>query len=390
MINDQNDQPPSSPDVYPEPGYEIYLNPRLPGMEPIDRQGRQWKWVDRPLPDSTQGHEISVTAIGYSPNGDQVVSLDVDETMILWDADQGVPIKRINDAPHGVCSLQVSPDGNLVVIGIDHVREIKAVVWDLRSEQQRYTLPKRGDDYAGIVISPSARPALLTAEGNDLTVWDLESGQLRQTLRGHTGPIRSIAVVPDGSLALTASADATVKVWDLSKGKERFTFRKHTGMVYGVAVSADGQTVVSISTDQTLRVWDLMTGRQRHVFDNVSAEYLVQIRSDSRIAISRGERGMRVWDLAHKAWRIKVDIFLEDCLDTIALVPNSSLAVFTMEDWLTGYYYMLHVIDTDSGEVVYSYRNNSSINCFAIAPSGKTIVIGDMDGKVHFLDLIQS
>lgn len=389
MNNAENQPLPQ--DTYPEPGYWINVTSPPAGAEQGEKQASPGRIVFRPQLDSIEGHDSPIAAVAFFPGGDKVVSLDINWGLIVWGANLGVPIQRyqLDENLGSVRSLQVSPDGRLLIVDIySSFDNIQCAVWDLQSEQMRYTLPGKANFYTGVIIIATPKPAIVALEGSDLTVWDLESGRLLHTLGGHTRPIRAVTVVPNSTLVLTASEDATIKLWDISTGQERVTYHHHTSMVLDVVVSADGRLAASSSTDNTLQLWDVRTGQTVHVFENFFNHYLC-MQTQGRMLISRSEDRFKVWNLDRKEQTISVEVFTEDILDGVGIIPNSNLAFFVMDDWLTGYHYMLHVFDMECGEVIASFRDSNRINHYAVAPSGKMIALGDFDGKVHFVDCFE-
>ena len=378
-------------DTYPEPGYWIYRNPTLFSAEQDSTPVDLARIIFRPQLDSVEGHDCPVAAVAFLPNGDQAVSLDINKGLIIWDAKQGVPIQRYQLDEHlgSITSVQVSPDGRLLIVDIySSSNNIKCAAWDLQSQTMRYTIPGNGGFGASGIIAPGPQPALLYPEGSVLNVWDLESGNLRHTLQGHTRSIGAVTPVPNSPLVLIASGDSTIKLWDISTGQERASYHHHTSPVSDVVISAYGRLAASRSSDRKLILWDIGTGQTVHVFENIY-DYSLCMQTQGNMLISCNEDRFTVWDLARKARCMTVEVFSEDILGQVEILPDSHLAFFIMDDWLTSYQYMFHVLDMERGEVIASFRASNSIYQCAVSPSGKMIALGDNDGKVHFVDFLE-
>ncbi|CCA67678.1 related to WD40-repeat protein (notchless protein) [Serendipita indica DSM 11827] len=84
-----------------------------------DRTIRLWDAATgQPLGEPLRGHEHSVTAVGFSPDGSQIVSGSSDRTIRLWDAATGQPLGeplRSHEAP--VYAVGFSPDATQIVSG---------------------------------------------------------------------------------------------------------------------------------------------------------------------------------------------------------------------------------------------------------------------------------
>jgi WD40 repeat protein len=151
-----------------------------------------------------------------------------------------------------------------------------------------------------------------------------------------------VAVTADGRFAVSASEDRTLKVWDLGTGQARRSLKGHTSRVYCVAVTADGRFAVSASEDRTLKVWDLGTGQARRNLEGHTAEVSgVAVTADGRFSVSSSlDKTLKVWDLA-------------------------------------------------TGKTISTRTTDAQLSCCALTPDGRTIVVGDDMGAVHFVDWVK-
>ena len=181
-------------------------------------------------------------------------------------------------------------------------------------------------------ITPDLRQAVSASRDRTLKVWDLASGALqRTTLVGH-GAV-AVAITPDGRQAVSASDDGTLKVWDLVSGGVKRTVEGHSGEVTAVAITPDGGQAVSGSSDHTLKVWDLASGSLEGTLrGHAGVVTALAITPDGRQAVSASEdRTLKVWDLA-------------------------------------------------TGAVVATFTAEAPLHACAVAPDGRTIVVGDSFG----------
>ncbi|KIJ43482.1 hypothetical protein M422DRAFT_169940, partial [Sphaerobolus stellatus SS14] len=118
-----------------------------------------------------QGHQRSVTSIGFSPDGTKIVSGSYDNTVRLWDASTGQSLGQpLEGHQAGVTSVEFSPDGTKIVSG-------------------------SGD--------------------NTVRLWGACTGQsLGQPLEGHQDWVSSVGFSPDGTKIVSGSSDNTVRLWD--------------------------------------------------------------------------------------------------------------------------------------------------------------------------------
>ncbi|EKV03260.1 WD40 repeat-containing protein [Leptolyngbya sp. PCC 7375] len=158
------------------------------------------------------GHETSILAVDYSPDGALIVTSSSDGIVKLW-----------------------ARDGQLL-----HMFE------------------DAGDSY-GVAFHPQ-RPLMATANlDGSLKLWNITDKTLVQTIQAHTGPAWDVtfSAHSDGTeFLVSGGADQTVKVWDLD-GTLLNTLSGHQSGVLRVAVNATKQLILSTGLDNIAKVWTL-------------------------------------------------------------------------------------------------------------------------------------
>jgi WD40 repeat protein len=131
----------------------------------------------------------------------------------------------------------------------------------------------------------------------------------------------------------------------LESGHTLRTLEGHTGRVRAVAVTPDGRRALSgsSSSDYTLRLWDLESGQTlRTLQGHRSQVEAVAVTPDGRRAMSgSADKTLRLWDLE----------------------SGEEIAIFTGEGRM--------------------------LSC-ALTSDGRTIIVGDESGRVHFLRLVEA
>ncbi|KAG6903592.1 hypothetical protein DXG01_016592, partial [Tephrocybe rancida] len=115
----------------------------------------------------------SVSGIGISPDGKQVVSGSSGRSVCIWDALTGELVKELKGHTGSVGSVSFSPDGKQVLSG---------------------------------------------SYDKSVRIWDALTGDLVKELKGHTNSVLSVAFSPDGKQVVSGSSDKSLRIWDALTG----------------------------------------------------------------------------------------------------------------------------------------------------------------------------
>lgn len=183
----------------------------------------------------TKQHESEVKALAWTPDNQQVWSMDGDGSVRLWNANTGNwvfgysgferPYGDVMVSRRGVQAL--ATDGRTVAL------------FDL-SEQKllQATTPQRHSCQAVALSDDGGRVAVVTT-GSEVRIWDVRTGVELSTCKGVRFQ-RCLALSPGGRL-LATGGDGMVGIWDVSSGDKVHQFgTSEQGDVQHVAFSPDG------------------------------------------------------------------------------------------------------------------------------------------------------
>jgi WD40 repeat protein len=203
-----------------------------------------------------KGHLRGMVAVALSPDSSQAVSVNLDDTIRLWDVKTGKEVGRFTGFIGSPRSARFSPDGKLLLTGHVGVKGNQLVrLWKVESKKLIHSFAGHQGTVVGVAITSDGKTGVSAGSDGSMRTWDLESGKEKRVMI-HGANINDLAVSPDGRRALSAGmGDSRVKVWDLQAGKLLHSFEGHVGGVLGVAFSADGRQALSCDTVCCVRLW---------------------------------------------------------------------------------------------------------------------------------------
>jgi eukaryotic-like serine/threonine-protein kinase len=159
-----------------------------------------------------KGHTGPINFVAFSSNGQRIVTLSGhfiqgDNTAKLWDASSGRDLLTFTG---GIDCVGFSPDGQRIVTGSQNHT---ASVWDASNGRELIRLKGHNEGLLSVAFSPDGLRILTGSADHTAKLWEAANGRELLTLKGHTGPINCASFSPDGQRIVTGSQDGTAKVW---------------------------------------------------------------------------------------------------------------------------------------------------------------------------------
>lgn len=193
---------------------------------------------------------------------DDHVALACDDgSLLLWDARQRRPAKKLQHAYALTCVALESCEGRVFAGGLDNV--VRG--WDLRNDEIVLELAGHADTVTGLSLSPDGSRLLSNAMDAKLIAWDVApfspSDRQVATFEGHTHDFHKnllrCAWSHDGEKVACGSADQIVHVWDVASTEELYYLPGHTGAVTEVAFHPTEPILASSSADATVYLGEI-------------------------------------------------------------------------------------------------------------------------------------
>jgi WD40 repeat protein len=396
----------------------------------MDLRGFEWyywrRYFHADLP-TLKGHLGHVNRVTFSPDGKQLATASMDDSVKLWEADSGRLIRTFEDhglmpsgvafrpdgkqlaccgsrydpetrslghfdiklldlasgqvvgtlhghTSHVVC-VTFSPDGLRLASAGGEDRTVK--VWDLQTGHELHTLRGHANGVAAVAFSPDGTRLASASWDATVKIWDGRSGREVHTLRGHGSVVEGVAFSPNGLLLASASWDGTVKVWDPQMGGEVHTLRGHTGPVHGVAFSPDGDWLASAGDDQTLRLWEVADGRQVRSLKGGGFSSVAFSSDGQRLASTTLANSVKIWDAGSSQEPLTLKAHTEAVSSVVFSRDGGRLAT-------AGGDRLVKVWDVRTGRELLSWKGSSKV--LAFSPDGTRLAGAGLEAAVKVWD----
>ncbi len=325
------------------------------------------------------GHEDEVVSVAFGPDGRTVLTGSYDQTARLWDVETGQELRRFVEPDSTYVAVAYSPDGQFVLTGSGNGNS--AHLWQADSGELVQTfLP--GSEVSGVAVSPDGRLAATTG-GQNLYLWDIDSGQRLQTFEGHTDLVIDTAFSPNGRTLASGGYDKTARLWDINTGELLQTFVGHNDAVEKVRFSPNGQTLLTVSDDRTARLWGVATGQEiRQVAGHASSIFGAAFAPDGQsIATASFDQTAKLWAVqAQPEWPVLAGVDSPSFANAIKFSANGDMLIGA---GLAG----LRLWNSNAGELLHQFEAGPPMLSASISPDGSRVWGGGVNGVLYGWDV---
>lgn len=257
------------------------------------------------------GHADAIQSVGFSSDGQLLVSAGQDNSIRVWDVDSGKMVKTFRGHGGRIQATMFLGDGKRI-LSASHDRSIRE--WSLDGNQEIRTIQGQvlsGHSDAVLAASYSKDQSQIVTASRDRSArtWNAVTGQPGLTLaEGHSYLASTAVFFPGAKRLLTAAVDNTARIWDVGTGGQVLRL-EYTGRSAAAAISRDGRTIITGADDKSARLWDATTGRELRQLTGHSSEVTaVAFSPDGQLVATGDTKGhVKLWNPATGELRAKLD-----------------------------------------------------------------------------------
>jgi WD40 repeat protein len=347
--------------------------------------------------------EQPVFPLAFSPDSKLLAVFAPHDLLELWDVGTG-NLLRSGEAPNkrSFQGEAFSPDGKTLVISC----EDRIAIWDVATAKEvgQLDAPGLGPTWSP-VFTPDGKTLISVSSKGKMCVWDVETRKVRHTLENTIILGSGIALSRDGKTVAQGSQVGGIRLWDVGTGKELFTeFQGHDGLIRCLAFTPDGRTLLTSDYGAGVYRWDTASWKQVRQLKGKELTVATAFAPDGKrfvmedvdyrtMHVCDSETGAEVFNMKRPEEGFLHGLaFSRDGKSLVSLSWNfpkhanannrASLVVWNAADGKQIRQIPLPGIDLED----FFGGNPQSL---AVAPDGRTAVVGESEGGIRLYDLHQ-
>jgi WD40 repeat protein len=223
----------------------------------VDNTLRLWNVEQARLLRTMQGHPFPILSVKYSPNGATLVTGSTDGLLRSWDVASGRMIRTYAGHNGWITGLDISRDGNWIVSSSE---DSTVRLWRFPNSPIEQIIDEGMSGVKSTVFTPDSL-AIAWGEVDGTIRLRTISGLWLKVIKNSSQPVTSLQFSPDGEYLVSGFNDGVILVWRLNEDALVQSLRGHVDSINDLAFSPDGQWLVSASQDHSLRLWKFENGK---------------------------------------------------------------------------------------------------------------------------------
>jgi len=251
-----------------------------------------------------QGHQNTVVALSFSPDGAILASASEDGTVKLWNWRSGVLIRSFDTSTpaSAVFALSFSPDGKKIA---DVSSDSTLSVWDVASGSLSFRRQFDLRLLSRVLFASDGKRLFVAGEtannSGQIEIWDLDTQTMKAQKRFNSY-ITALALSIDHKL-FVGTSNGEVSLYDVNRDQIEKSWKAHEAPIREIKLSSNGllATVISWKTPD-LTIWFINgTPKVIHSFTNdEDGATSIDFSPDNReIAVAGRDNKIRFWNVVN-------------------------------------------------------------------------------------------
>lgn len=257
-----------------------------------------------------EGHTGTVRYISFSPNGEQIASVSLDQTVRVWDVSSGASLQTFFLGFTGNIYLSfISPDWRqFVTVTHDNQLHVYDITAPAEGIMNREDIEKMSVPIVALSPKTSLAAAQTDTRENSFQLWDLVTMSSLET-QHEMGPspvdkVTALSFSAAGGRIAAGSWRGGIQIWTtIGESRIILSLAPHKEAVQRIVFSPDGGFVASLSS-KSIQLLDVDSKAVLHTWPIVAKNHVSDIAfspDGTEIAAFLCGKGMAVWTILGEA-----------------------------------------------------------------------------------------
>jgi len=326
--------------------------------------------------------EGGVNSVAFSPDGKILVSGGWDDTVRLWDVENGKELHKLAAHKAMVGHVVFSPDGQILASrgGLDGT----VCLWDPATGNLLRKLtglsninPWRFNHDLALAISPDSKTLATTAR-KEIVFFDIATGAELKRIPAHNYGI-ALAFSPDGKLLASGGVDEgkdvySLRIWEAASGKElrKCELPKNEPPTYLAWDPNNNGRLAAVIAEDDMHIFDAESGKEVTRIKHYWPSRTAYTPDGKKLASAGSGPTIRLWDPATGK---ELELAYEghqSSVAAVALARDSKLVASGADG--------VRLWSSETGKLI--RKIPGSVTCLALSPDGKILASGGHDRNV--------
>jgi WD40 repeat protein/serine/threonine protein kinase len=366
-----------------------------------DQVIRIWSIADAETePRTLTGHTNWIWSLNYSADGALLASTGFDMMVRVWNVSQDyAPFRTLQGHTNFVRSVRFSPNGRILASGGDDGR---VIVWDLLTGNPLSAIPFENAQKVWSLsfnpLTPSGSPLVIGGDVPVVPVWNLSEEALVQSIENLPQPARLLRFDDQsGNLWVygnTPDDPTTVDIgwrWSFADQAytEKITYNETAAqLTTAIALSSDGTLWASGDSNGAVSFFDATTGQPsgKPLPSNEIGIYSLAFSHDgNRLAVGDDTGQIHLWQRSGDGWE-PLDLTLDDHLDRVLMMAFSDDDRYLASGSLDNTVILWEFSDEEAASTSLS-AHSEAVMSLAFSPDGSLLLSGGRDSMIAVWDV---